>query len=322
MVRSRSCALLVLNHNGRDLLEQYLPSVLKAAGPARVVVVDNASTDSGPDLAERMGAEVLRRGCNDFLMGLNHAACLIPADVLVMLNNDLEVAPDFLPPLLQHFEDSSVCSVGCKIMDPDRVRVQMARTLGRFCQGLLEPVYMIEQLLEPEGSQALPTLYTPGGACAVDRLKFLELGGFHPLMHPIYSEDVDLGYSAWRRGWRNLYEPRSVVVHQHAATTSRMFTREWLDRNQLKNKLMVTLKNVSDGRILRQFARSCAWIARQGLRTRQNWKARAILQMLGQMPGVCRYRSTLPLRGVIPDRCICNLQGEPADQTLVGFQPR
>ncbi len=63
-------------------------------------------------------------------------------------------------------------------------------------------------------------------------------------------------------------------------------------------------------------------MAREGLRTGQSWKTRAILQLLAQMPEVCRYRSALPLRGVVPDRCLCNLQGEPADQTLVGFQPR
>jgi hypothetical protein len=79
---------------------------------------------------------------------------------------------------------------------------------------------------------------------------------------------------------------------------------------------------LSARRSLRQPARSCAWIARQGLRTGQGWKTRAILQLLGQMPQVCRYRSGLAVRGVVPDRCICNLQGEPADQTLVGFQPR
>ncbi len=55
---------------------------------------------------------------------------------------------------------------------------------------------------------------------------------------------------------------------------------------------------------------------------RTGWKTRAILQLLGQMLEVCRYRSTLAVRVVAPDRCICNLQGEPADQTLVGFQPR
>jgi len=320
MSRQRSCTILVLNHNGRSLLEQYLGSVLRGGRHAQVVVVDNASTDGSPDLAERMGARVLRRSRNDFLMGLNHAACLSSSEVLVMLNNDLEVAPDFLPPLLEHFEDPSVCSVGCKILDPDRQRVQMARTLGHFCNGLLEPVYLIEQFLEPDSLGPRPTLYTPGGACAVDRLKFLELGGFHHLLYPIYWEDVDLGYSAWRRGWRNMYDPRSVVVHQHAATTSRLFTREWLERTKLKNKLMVTLKNVSDPRILRQFIRSCGWLARQGIRTRQSWQLAAVGQLLLGLPDVRRYRANLEVRGLVPDLVVCNRHGQTADGTLVGFQ--
>ena len=319
MARPRSCSILVLNYNGKPLLERYLPSVLAARRHADVIVVDNASTDGGPELAERLGARVMRRQRNEFLMSLNFAAQRLGSEVLVMLNNDLEVEPDFLAPLLEHFDDPSVCSTGCKILDPDRQRVQMARTQGHFCHGKLEPVYLIEQLLEPDRLGPQPTLYTPGGACAVDRLKYLELGGFHPLLYPIYSEDVDLGYAAWRRGWRNLYDPRSVVIHQHAATTSRLFTQEWLDRHKLKNKLMVSWKNVSDRGILGEFARTCLYLARRGLQEGRPWQARAVLQLLARYPAVQRYRSALETRGIVPDRAICNVFNQPSEPTLVGY---
>ena len=49
---------------------------------------------------------------------------------------------------------------------------------------------------------------------AVDRLKFLQLGGFNRLFHPAYCEDLDLCFRAWRRGWRCVYEPQSVVFHR------------------------------------------------------------------------------------------------------------
>ena len=55
---------------------------------------------------------------------------------------------------------------------------------------------------------------------AVDRNKFVELGGFNRLFAPAYCEDVDLCFRAWRRGWRCIYEPDSDVWHRHQATWS------------------------------------------------------------------------------------------------------
>ena len=58
-----------------------------------------------------------------------------------------------------------------------------------------------------------------GGGCAVfDREKFLALGGFDELYWPFYGEDTDLSYGAWKRGFRVLVEPRSIMYHRHAAT--------------------------------------------------------------------------------------------------------
>jgi hypothetical protein len=56
-------------------------------------------------------------------------------------------------------------------------------------------------------------LYGCGGATAWDRKRFLMLGGFDSLYFPGYWEDVDLSWRGWKRGWRCLYEPRSVVYH-------------------------------------------------------------------------------------------------------------
>ena len=51
---------------------------------------------------------------------------------------------------------------------------------------------------------------------AVDRKKFLELGGFNRLFEPAYGEDLDLCFRAWRRGWRCIFEPASIVYHRES----------------------------------------------------------------------------------------------------------
>ena len=56
--------------------------------------------------------------------------------------------------------------------------------------------------------------------------KFLELGGFDALLAPFYLEDTDLGYMAWKRGWKVLYQPRSVVYHEHRGTIGKRFSED------------------------------------------------------------------------------------------------
>jgi len=77
------------------------------------------------------------------------------------------------------------------------------------------------------------------------------LGGFDEAYSPFYWEDVDLGYRAWKRGWRTLYEPRSVVYHQHSASISR-WPRAFTDSIKARNGLFFIWRNIEDGGLLRR----------------------------------------------------------------------
>lgn len=304
-------SLLVLNHQGRAYLEEFLPSVVRAArsGGHEVVVVDNASTDGSREAAWRLGADcVLAYPDNRYLMALNDAAREARHDLLVFLNNDLEVAAGFLPPLLRHFRDPQVFAVGCRILEPDGRTLQMGSTAGFFSNGLLHAVYHLQHL-EPAPDHDGPrlTLYPPGGACMVRRDRFLDLGGFDPLFHPIYMEDVDLGYAAWRRGWKVVYEPASVVVHLHGATMRRAEVPERIRQIRLKNEFMLVWKNVSDRRILAQSFRTWARLVRESLAGQEKWRLPALAEAARLLPQVVRRRRELLPHVVLADREILPL---------------
>ena len=72
---------------------------------------------------------------------------------------------------------------------------------------------------------------------AVDRMKFLELGGFDPMYRPAYCEDVDLCFRAWRRGWRCVFEPLSVALHRETGSWDGAGARR-LSRMLLRNSLL------------------------------------------------------------------------------------
>ena len=98
------------------------------------------------------------------------------------------------------------------------------------------------------------TLYATGGHALVSREKFLALGGFHPLYHPYYWEDTDLGYRAWARGWRVVYEPASRVYHPRGQTIAARERRAALVRVGVKNKLVFIWSNTADRDLLARHA--------------------------------------------------------------------
>ncbi len=107
------------------------------------------------------------------------------------------------------FAIRQVFSVACQIFfsDPDKVREETGLTETWWQGGAIR----VRHRNDSEIRGLFPCAYGGGGSCAFDRKKFLELGGFDELLAPFYMEDTDLGYLAWKRGWKNLYQPASVV---------------------------------------------------------------------------------------------------------------
>ena len=98
--------------------------------------------------------------------------------------------------------------------------------------------------VDDEIDELFPTFYAGGGSSGYDRAKFLELGGFDELFAPFYVEDVDLSYLAWKRGWKILYQPRSVVYHEHRGTIGKKFSSSYIERTVHKNNLLFTWKDI------------------------------------------------------------------------------
>jgi GT2 family glycosyltransferase len=234
----KSVCLAILNYNGRKHLEHLLPAVCAAAknfpGTCAVVVLDNQST--GGDVAwierEFPSVQISVAPKNDFLFSYNWLAQKRTEEILVLLNNDLRVEHNFLAPLVRHFESADVFSVSARSYDWSGMQVTSGPARLEFKNGFYNWTF------DTQHQQTCHTLFTSGGFMAVDRDKFVEVGGFNRLFAPAYCEDVDLCFRAWRRGWRCIYEPDSVVWHRHQGT--------WADRSngnlnslELRNLLLM-----------------------------------------------------------------------------------
>jgi len=253
-VDSSSASVVIPNWNGRDLLEKYLPSIETAlAGNAQneIVVVDNGSTDGSAEFLARNFPRVkvvaLDRNLG-FGGGSNAGFRAARNDIVVLLNSDMRVDAGFLQPLMDGFTDEKVFAVSCQIFfsDAAKKREETGLTQGWWQDGGLRVRHRID-----DGVKDLyPCFYGGGGSCAFDRRKFLELGGFDALLAPFYLEDTDLGYMAWKRGWKVLYQPRSIVYHEHRGTIGKHFRPEQIQVALKKNFLLFAWKNMHDWRKL------------------------------------------------------------------------
>jgi len=247
-------SVVIPNWNGRELLEKYLPSVVEAVAgnPGNeIVVVDNGSTDGSADFVRAAFPRIKLVALGEnrgFGGGSNAGFQAAKNPVVVLLNSDMRVEPGFLAPLLEGFRDPDVFAVSCQIFfsDPAKKREETGLTQGRWQDGGLK----VRHRIDPEIDDLFPCFYGGGGSCAFDRAKFLELGGFDPLFEPFYLEDTDLGFLAWKRGWKVLYQPRSVVYHEHRGTIGKRFGEEQIQAALKKNYLLFAWKNIHEWRRL------------------------------------------------------------------------
>ena len=233
----RTVCLAILNYNGVRHLEHLLPSALEAVAdfgqPCPIVVLDNQSTQTDQQWVQKHFPQVefIRAPRNEFMFSYNWLAEQRREEVIVLLNNDVRLTRGFLQPLLQH-------------------------------HGFYRWHY------ETDRQELAHTLFSSSGFMAMDRRKFLALDGFSRLFYPMYCDDLDLGFRAWRRGWRSIYEPRSVLYHRETSSSA----SKWACENLLKNSLLFEWANLPmEGRRLERLARTANLMRYHLMRGKAEW---------------------------------------------------
>jgi len=238
--------------NGIELLKRYLPSVLAACenygqGETEVIIVDDAGTDGTAGFLNGAfpSVKIVRHTANQgFSATANDGILSARHGIVVLLNNDVEVSPDFLGFVPQRFEDTEVFAVRPGLTDSSvDDTIKDPKIGGRFNLGYFA-------VPESACAGAQFAFFSGGGASAYSREKFLELGGFDEMFAPFYVEDVDLSYRAWKRGWKIVYEPRCRAWHQGGATITKFHKEIYVSAIIERNKFLLVWKNVTDPLLL------------------------------------------------------------------------
>lgn len=239
--------LVITNWNGRELLRECLPSVLKAVAydtrhSYEVLVIDDCSSDDSLEVLAKEFPTVRRektprnlgfQGANNYAVELAQSAIVMP------MNNDIKLEEKSLALLARHFDTGDVFAVSGKFYDFDETTFLYGNRGGYFQNGH----FFLYEKAHDDTSQ---TLFACGGAFMVDRNRYLELGGFDPLYHPLYYEEIDLSYRALKRGWEVRYEPESIAYHKVQSTITRQKKRRQIGWISARNNYLFVWKNILD----------------------------------------------------------------------------
>jgi N-acetylglucosaminyl-diphospho-decaprenol L-rhamnosyltransferase len=246
--------ILILNYNGKDLLEECLPSVVDAANHSAiqcsVTVVDNMSSDGSLDLVRGSfpSVRVFSAAANKVLCSYNEILDRIDDDLILMLNNDIKVDKDFIDPLVETFKvHDDAFLVGPKCLDFDGRLYEGTRAKPFFRMGMFTAISRYPGYEKDIDVPGL-TMQSPFGV--FDRRKMIELGGFDEMYLPGMMEEADLCYRAYKKGWRCYYEPRSVVYHKGQVTFKKYYTDKKALSIAHRNSFLFIWKNIKDRPLL------------------------------------------------------------------------
>lgn len=249
-------AIVILNWNTKNYLEQFLPSLIdsvKHIDGAEVIVADNASTDGSADLMRDKFPDirtiVLDRNYG-FTGGYNRALSDIKAEYYVLLNSDVEVTEGWLDPLIEWMDENPECGVcGPKLCSwNDKNKYEYAGGLGGhidkygypFCRGrILDMVEDVNNRYDPLSNK----VFWVSGACFMIRSGlFHDMGGFDDRFFA-HMEEIDLCWRIQLIGFSICVVKESVVYHVGGGTLpSNSPYKLYLNH---RNNLMMLNKNAS-----------------------------------------------------------------------------
>lgn len=223
-----SVAIVILNYNGKNYLEKYLPSLISTEYPNyHIYVADNASKDDSVSFLKQKFPQVsiIELGQNyGFSKGYNLALQDLEPDYFVLLNSDVEVSANWLSPLVEVMErDRQVAAVQPKIRalnQPDHFEYAGAAGgwldfLGYpFCRG------RIFNTVEKDTGQydQEQEIFWASGCCMVVRAPlFKGFGGFDDEFFA-HLEEIDLCWRFKRAGYKVMFTPRSTIYHVGGGT--------------------------------------------------------------------------------------------------------
>jgi N-acetylglucosaminyl-diphospho-decaprenol L-rhamnosyltransferase len=228
--------LVIVSWNVCDLLRRCLRSILATEGEWEIVVVDNASTDSSPEMVReefpqvRLIANEKNRG---FTAANNQGLALAQGRCVLLLNPDTEVVADALATMVRYLDaHPEVGALGPRLLFPDGRQQPSRRRFPTLTTALVESTVVQEwwadnrilrryYMADTPDDAVQPVDWVVGACLLVRREAFEQVGGLDEGFF-MYSEELDWCRRIKDAGWEVVYLPTATVIHHEGKSSEQV----------------------------------------------------------------------------------------------------
>jgi len=246
-------AVVIPTYNGLKHLDTCFDSVRRqkfdsfsVKPEVRVILVDNGSSDGSVEFTGKNYPEVeiiLLDKNYGFAKAVNEGIKIALKDekikYILLLNNDIECAENFLEEMLNGFTEESTGSVACKMMN--FYNRDVFDDAGDFIKLIGSPYARGHG--EKDTGQYDESEFIFGacaGAAMYRREIFGEIGYFDEDFFAYY-EDVDFSFRIQLAGYKSFYNPKAICYHKRGATSG--YTSGWQTMLCERNLIAMRIKN-------------------------------------------------------------------------------
>lgn len=244
-------AVVILNYNGLEHLQNYLPSIIKyLPGYAKLFVADNGSTDDSVSFLRQHleDLSLIRLEQNTgYAGGYNNALAQIEAEYYYLINSDVKFVDEGLTDMVEFLDthpDYAACQPKIRsLMQRDKFEYAGAAggwldQLGYpFCRGRILDV---DETDHGQYDHVARIFWATGAALLIRSEDFHFVGGFDPDFFA-HMEEIDLAWRLQRAGKQIAVIPRSVVFHLGGGTLDYTSPRKTF--LNFRNSLFILVKN-------------------------------------------------------------------------------
>jgi GT2 family glycosyltransferase len=243
-------AVVILNWNGKHLLEEYLPDVVQNSEEATIYVVDNASKDDSVAYLKQNHPNVKLIQLMDnqgYAGGYNIALEQVDEPIQILMNNDVRPAEGWLRPIIRCFqEEKDVAALQPKILaDAQKDHFEYAGACGGYIDHLGYPYCrgrLFYHLEKDEGQydDEVDVFWASGACLAFRKEIFIRVNGFDEDFFA-HQEEIDLCWRIKNLGYQIKVVPTSVVYHLGGGTLNKLNPKKTY--YNFRNSLFNLLKN-------------------------------------------------------------------------------
>lgn len=240
----KSISVIIPNYNGKELLEEIVPSTQKALEKiedSEIIIVDDCSSDDSVSFISNKYPEIklIKNEVNKgFSSSVNRGIYASKKDLVFILNSDAKLFPDYFDYQLTYFNSDDTFGVNGTIINWDNDDKQSGGKLLRL--SAIKIKSNLNYYLQRIDSKIWhKTMFLSGTNMLIDRKKALKIKCFDELFDPFYVEDIEFSIRALRMGWKLYYEPNSICRHHVSKTIQSHHRKKYIQCLNIRNKYYI-----------------------------------------------------------------------------------